>query len=163
MVIGWLTALALLPMLGAVAVALVKGPTGRLLGMGVALATLALGVVVAVRYGQGADLAEQVMWVRPFGAYYALGLDGMALLMVLMTLVIVPVVLLAEWRTGEDQTGRWQSSTYVALVLALESLALYVFLATDVLLFYLFFEATLIPMYFLIGGWGGVKRGAAAV
>jgi hypothetical protein len=96
--------------------------------------------VVAVRYGQGADLAGQVMWVRPFGAYYALGLDGMALLMVLMTLVIVPSCC---WPSGARAriNGRWQSSTYVALVLALESLALYVFLATDVLFYH--FEATL--------------------
>ncbi len=163
MVIGWLTALALLPMLGAVVVALVKGPTGRLIGMGVALATLVIGVVVAVLHSQGANLAEQVVWIRAFGAYYSLGLDGMGLLMVLMTVVLVPVVLAAEWRTGESDAGRWQSSTYVALVLALESLALYVFLSTDVLLFYLFFEATLIPMYFLIGGWGGAKRSRAAV
>ncbi|HOB05518.1 MAG TPA: NADH-quinone oxidoreductase subunit M [Propionibacteriaceae bacterium] len=163
MVIGWLTALALLPMLGAGVVALVKGPTGRLVGMGFAVATLALGVVVAVLNGQGTNLAEKVVWIRAFGAYYSLGLDGMGLLMVLMTVVLVPLVLLAEWRTGENESGRWQSSTYVAFVLALESLALFVFLATDVLLFYVFFEATLVPMYFLIAGWGGAKRSAAAL
>ncbi len=163
MVIGWLTALALLPMLGAVVVALVKGRTGQLVGMGFALVTLVLGIVVAILYRQGANLAEQVVWIRALGAYYALGLDGMGLLMVLMTVVLVPVVLLAEWKIADGEGGRWQSSTFVALVLALESLALYVFLSTDVLLFYLFFEATLIPMYFLIGGWGGAARSRAAV
>jgi NADH-quinone oxidoreductase subunit M len=163
MVIGWLTVLALLPMVGAVAVAFVKGTTGRLIGMAVALATLAVGIVVAYLYVTGANLAEQVVWIRAFGAHYALGLDGMGLLMVLMTVVLVPVVLLYEWNTGAGESGRWQVSTYVALVLALESLALFVFLSTDVLLFYLFFEATLVPMYFLIGGWGGPKRRQAAV
>ena len=76
MAIGWLTALALLPMLGAGVVALVKGTTGRLVGMGFALVTLVLGIVVAVLYGQGASLAEDVLWIRAFGVHYALGLDG---------------------------------------------------------------------------------------
>jgi len=101
------------------------------------------------------------VWIKAFGAYYALGLDGMGLLMVLLTTLLVPVVMLAERHTDEE--GRWGAHVWMALVLILESLSLYVFLASDVLLFYLFFEATLIPMYFLIAGWGGPKRAKAAV
>ena len=91
----------------------------------------------------------------------AVGLDGMALVMVLLTVLLVPLVLLAEWKVGG--LGRWPAQAYVGLVLALESLSLFVFMAEDVLLFYLFFEATLIPMYFLIGGFGGARRSYAAV
>ncbi len=155
-----LTILALVPFVGGLVVWFLRGATSRYVGIGVALATFALSVVVAAQHLGGANLSEHHLWIKAFGAYYALGLDGMGLLMVLLTTVLVPVVLLAE---PADETGRWGAHVKVALVLILESLSLYVFLATDVLLFYLFFEATLIPMYFLIAGWGGAKRAKAAV
>lgn len=81
--------------------------------------------------------------------------------MVLMAAALVPIVLLAEWKLSAD-TGRWGSQVFFALVLILEGLSVFVFTASDVLLFYLFFEATLIPMYFLIGGFGGPHRSYAA-
>lgn len=155
-----LTILALVPLVGGLVVWFLRGSTSRYVGVAVALATLALSLVVAAQQLGGANLSEHVLWIKAFGAYYALGLDGMGLLMVLLTTVLVPVVLLAE---PSDESGRWGGHVKTALVLILESLSLYVFLATDVLLFYLFFEATLIPMYFLIAGWGGAKRAKAAV
>ncbi|MFZ2260945.1 NADH dehydrogenase subunit M [Luteococcus japonicus] len=154
-----LTALALVPLVGGLLLFFVKGGAGRLLGLGISLATLALGLVAFFASG---DLAEQHTWISSIGAHYALGLDGMAKAMVLLTVILVPIVLLAEWKVGE-QEGTWSTSTFFALALILEGLALYVFMATDALLFYLFFEATLIPMYFLVGGWGGPKRGQAAL
>ncbi|MGC3954570.1 MAG: NADH-quinone oxidoreductase subunit M [Propionicimonas sp.] len=105
----------------------------------------------------------QLPWIPAFGASWALGLDGMSLMMVLLTVVLVPAVLLAEWKLFDSGSFRWSAQVFFGLVLALESLALFVFLADDVLLFYLFFEATLIPMYFLIGGFGGARRSYAAV
>ena len=126
-----------------------------------ALLTVVVGVGVTVLYVGGAPLAEQAPWIPAFGAWWSVGLDGMGLVMVLLTVLLVPIVLLAEWKV--NGTGRWTPQVFFGLVLALESLSLFVFMATDVLLFYLFFEATLIPMYFLIGGFGGARRAYAAV
>ncbi|MDR0960346.1 MAG: NADH-quinone oxidoreductase subunit M [Propionibacteriaceae bacterium] len=167
----WLTVLAALPILGAILVALSKQRAARVVGLVVALATLALGVVVTVLRQSGTEMLDQIEWLPSLGSHYALGLPaagsgdadgGMALVMVLLTVVLVPLVLVAEWRTGMGESGRWSSQAFVALVLLVESFSLFCFLSLDLLLFYIFFEATLIPMYFLIGGWGGVKRGAAA-
>ncbi len=156
-----LTILALLPLVGGLVVWFLRGSTARYVGLAIALVTFVFSVIVAVVHLGGTDLSEHQVWIKAFGAYYALGLDGMGLLMVLLTTLLVPVVLLAEQRS--DSEGRWGGQVWTALVLILESLSLYVFLASDVLLFYIFFEATLIPMYFLIAGWGGPKRAKAAV
>ena len=155
-----LTILALLPLVGGLVVWFLRGRTARYVGLAIALVTFVFSIIVAAVHLGGTDLREHQVWIRAFGAYYALGLDGMGLLMVLLTTLLVPVVLLAEQRS--DSEGRWGGQVWTALVLILESLSLYVFLATDVLLFYIFFEATLIPMYFLIAGWGGAKRAKAA-
>ena len=160
-----LTVLALVPIIGGLALFFVKGGAGRTIGLAVSLVTLALGLWAFFSTG---SLAEDHLWIQSIGAHYALGLDGMSKAMVLLTVILVPVVLLAEWHVGEDQrdgrrSSSWSTSTFFALALVLEGLALFVFMATDALLFYIFFEATLIPMYFLIGGWGGARRGAAAL
>ena len=156
-----LTILALLPLVGGLVVWFLRGNTARYVGLAIALVTFVYSIIVAAVHLGGTDTSEHQVWIKAFGAYYALGLDGMGLLMVLLTTLLVPVVMLAERHTDEE--GRWGAHVWMALVLILESLSLYVFLASDVLLFYLFFEATLIPMYFLIAGWGGPKRAKAAV
>ncbi|MDR1078582.1 MAG: NADH-quinone oxidoreductase subunit M [Propionibacteriaceae bacterium] len=168
MTFPWLTALAVLPLIGAGLIGLVKAWSGRLVGLITALAALVLGGLVA--WLQAADgaagLAERVTWLAPLGAAYSLSLDGMGLAMVLLTVVLVPLILIAEWRTGVGSSGgRGSSGTFSALVLLVESCSLFVFLAEDAILFYVFFEASLIPMYFLITGFGSdpVKRSAAAV
>ncbi len=161
-----LTVLALLPLVGALVLLVVQGTTAKWLGLIVSLATLVLAVVAALRFrpGDGMQLVEQVPWIPQFGAHYALGLDGLGLTLVLLTAILVPVVLIASWNVGEVGDSRWTTRSFFGLVLALEALSLYVFLATDVLLFYLFFELTLIPMYFLIGGFGrGRRRSYAAI
>ncbi|MGC3993974.1 MAG: NADH-quinone oxidoreductase subunit M [Propionicimonas sp.] len=158
-----LTFLGLIPLVGAGVLCLPVKQIARGVGMVFALVTAVVGIAVAVVYAGGgaADLAEKSAWIPQFGAWWAIGVDGMALVMVLLTVLLVPVVLLAEWKVpGRD---RWTPQVFFALVLALESLSLFVFMAQDVLLFYLFFEATLIPMYFLIGGFGGPRRAYAAV
>ena len=158
-----LTILALLPILGSLVLLALKGPVARLVGYGFALTTAILGVLAFILHSQGAALAEQAQWIPAIGAYYALDLDGMGALLVLMTVILVPIVLLAEWKVGETENARWGTGTFVALALLLEGFALFVFMAGDVLLFYLAFEATLIPTYFLIAGFGGVRRRAAAL
>ncbi|KAA1428372.1 NADH-quinone oxidoreductase subunit M [Nocardioides antri] len=159
-----LSTLIWLPLVGAIVVAVAPATLSKLLGMAVAAATLVVAVVAAVSYevDGGFQLEETYTWIDAFGVHYALGLDGLGLLMVLLTVALVPLVLAAEWFLADDAGGSGARS-FVAWTLALEALSLAVFCATDVFLFYVVFEATLIPAYFLIGGFGRAGRGAAAM
>ncbi len=156
-----LTLLGGIPLLGALLLVLPWRGASRVIGLGFSLATLVVAVMVTMQYTNGADLSVRQPWIPTFGAHFALGLDGMGLAMVLLTVVLTPLVLIAEWNV--KGRGRWSAQGYVGMVLALQGTALFTFLADDVLLFYVFFEATLIPMYFLIGGFGGEHRRAAAL
>ena len=148
-----LTCLGLLPLVGSLLLLAVRGNAARTVGLVVSLVTLVLGGYVAYAAATGTTLVEQVRWIPAFGAWWSLGpIDGLSLTMVLLTVVLTPVVLLAAWRDAEFGWGgasgnRWGARGFFGLVLALEGLSLLVFMATDVLLFYLLFEATLIPMY----------------
>ena len=94
----WLSLLVLLPLVGAVAVPFVRGSAAltKQVGLGVSLGTLALAVAVALQYDVdgGMQLTETHDWISAFGVHYALGVDGLGLLLVLLTVVLVPVVLL---------------------------------------------------------------------
>lgn len=164
MTFPWLTVLGLVPIVGSLLPFLIRGRSGKIAGMVVALAALAVSIGVAVNttFDGNFSLVEDHPWIAQFGVHYALGVDGLALVMVLLTTILVPIVLLAEWHVA-DHAGKWSANAFFGLVLLLEGLSIYVFTATDVLLFYLFFEATLVPMFFLIGAWGGPKRQAAAL
>ncbi|WP_022910977.1 NADH-quinone oxidoreductase subunit M [Aestuariimicrobium kwangyangense] len=158
-----LSLLGLLPLVGALVTFVLRGHLAKLVGFAFSLATLVLGVVVYI-VSRGTDLSEDVVWMRTIGAHWALSSGGLAMVMVLLTVIVVPIVLLAEWKVGDStDSGRSSTGLFFALALMLESFALLCFMASDVLLFYIFFEATLIPMYFLIGGWGGPRRGPAAM
>ncbi|ROR89526.1 NADH-quinone oxidoreductase subunit M [Nocardioides aurantiacus] len=167
MTLPWLTILLLLPILGSVVVAFLPARLGgslpKLVGIGFSVLTLALALGIAVAYQPGTALqfAEEVTWIDLFGAHYALGLDGIGLTLVLLTVILTPIVMLASWEDGE--TGRWGAKGLFAWMLALEGLSIGVFAATDVFLFYVFFEATLIPVYFMVAGYGGPRRVQAAV
>ncbi|WP_166137288.1 NADH-quinone oxidoreductase subunit M [Nocardioides ochotonae] len=159
----WLTVLFAVPLLGALVVAFLPRSSATLLkqvGIGVALLSAAVAVAIAAQFDAdgGMQLTETHTWIEAFGVHYALGIDGLGLLLVLLTVVLVPVVLLGAWDDGAENPR-----AFVAWTLALEGLSLAVFTATDVFLFYVVFEATLIPAYFLIGGFGKVGRSAAAV
>jgi len=158
----WLTLLIVVPLLGAVATALLPegGETTKRLGLGVAGVTALLAIVMAFGYetGGGWQFTEEHVWIAPLGVHYALGLDGLGLLMVLLTVVLVPIVLLASWRDADPAPRQ-----FVGWTLALQALSIAVFTATDVFLFYVVFEATLIPAYFLIAGFGRDGRQRAAV
>lgn len=152
----WLTVLCLVPLVGAVAVGALPRTPGDVLPKQVALVfsllTLAVVVGIGTQYdaGGGMQLTESHVWIAAVGAHYALGVDGLALTLVILTTVLVPVVIVSAWHDADDGA----TNVYFALMLALEGLALGVFLATDVFLFYVLFEATLIPAYFLIGVFG---------
>jgi len=167
MTVPWLTITAVLPLLGAVALALLprRAALAPKAALGLSVLALVVGVAGALTDydpdASGFQLEEQHEWIPSLGAWYSLGVDGIGLTLVLLTLVLTPVVILASWHDGD--TGRWSSNAFFAWMLALEGLAVGVFAATDVFLFYVLFEATLIPIYFLIGGFGGVRRSYAAV
>ncbi|WP_091185127.1 NADH-quinone oxidoreductase subunit M [Microlunatus flavus] len=173
----WLTVLALLPTVGAIVVLLGSSAAAKFVALATSLVTVVLAVVltVSLRGGGGMQLVEDAMWIRPLGAHYALGLDGIGATLVLLASIVTPVVVLATWsdydRTPDGglstvaagETARYDSKIFYALVLAVQTCALYLFLATDVFLFYVFFEVVLVPMYFLIGGFGpGARRSYAA-
>ncbi|MCW2568966.1 MAG: proton-translocating NADH-quinone oxidoreductase, chain [Mycobacterium sp.] len=164
----FLTVLTVLPLVGALVVALL--PVGAdLLAKRVALGwTLLVLVVTAVMClgfdakGARFQFVESYPWIPQFGARFDFGVDGIALVMLALIAVLVPVVVLASWHDASSQ-GRRGVKTFFALLLALESTMVGVFAATDVFLFYVFFEAMLVPMYFLIGSYGGARRQYAAV
>ena len=159
-----LTILALLPIIGAVVVAFLRGPVAKLIGMGFALTTLVVGVVAAaISFSGTTSLIISVPWIRPIGAFYALDMTAMDAVLVLLAVILVPVVLLAEWHIDERADVRGTASGFFSLALLMQGLALFVFLAGDLLLFYLAFEATLIPIYFMIGRFGGAGRERAAI
>ncbi len=161
----WLTAIVFLPAVGALLIALLPrenvGLT-RAVALLASLATLGLGVGLFFAFdpGQpGMQLIEEAPWIPALGVSYKLGVDGISLLLVLLTVVIVPLLLVAPWGRVEDASYK----PFAALVLLLETAVLGVFLALDLVLFYVFWEAMLIPMYFLIGLWGGERRAYAAI
>ena len=163
----WLTTLGLIPLVGSAAVALL--PKGRdLLAKQVAFYISILALVVSLsmlvdfkKNTGNLQLVESHNWIATFGIKYAVGVDGIALMLVLLSTVLAPIVILASWNEAEN--GRFSVKTFFALLLILETFMVGVFAATDVFLFYVFFEAMLIPVYFLIGSFGGAQRSYAAV
>ncbi|MDT5391259.1 MAG: NADH-quinone oxidoreductase subunit [Mycobacterium sp.] len=165
--IPWLTVLWAVPMLGAALVILLPSSArhvAKYLALALSLAVLAIVVALAVGFEPGGaqyQFVEDHQWIPSFGTGYILGLDGIALALVVLTAVLVPLLIVAGWNDGGDQ-GR-STHTYLALTLAVEGMVLISLVSLDILLFYVFFEAMLIPMYFLIGGFGGAGRSKAAV
>jgi NADH-quinone oxidoreductase subunit M len=158
-----LTTLLLIPVLGAMLIALLPGQPVRLIR---ALALLASAAALCFSWvllalfepgTAGMQFAETTPWNPRLGTSYALGVDGISLPMVLLATLLTFIAVLASVHIHER--AKW----YFTLVLLLESALLGVFMARDWTLFYLFWELTLLPLYFLIGGWGGRRRHQAAL
>ena len=164
MTVGLLSLLVVVPLLGALATMVVPSVTGaKITAIGSSVVTLALTIVAGLQFEVGGplyQLTEQVAWVQPYGLYWSLGISGISLALVALTSVTTPIVLGAMWNEA-DGSGRSVKGFY-ALLLVLQAMTIGAFLSTDVLLFYILFEAMLIPMYFLIGVYGGPKRQYAA-
>jgi len=167
----WLTTLIAWPVLGALVLWFAPRalrPRARVVALGVALVELVL-VVLALTAFDTADagtvqLAETHRWIPAIGASYAVGVDGVGLALIAMSVLLVPLVVLAAWREQGSATDATDAlRTYLALVLVLEAFIVAVFAARDVFLFYVLFEAMLVPVYFMIGGYGGAERRYAAV
>ncbi|WP_207841674.1 NADH-quinone oxidoreductase subunit M [Williamsia soli] len=156
----WLTLLWAVPAGGAVLILTLPPrlrPHVKWLALGASLVVLAIAVGLAVDFDPGGaqyQFTETRSWIPAFGTKYALGVDGIALALVVLTAVLLPLLLIAGWNdAGEDR--RRATHRYVALMLLVEAMVMISFTALDILLFYIFFEAMLIPMYFLIAGFGG--------
>lgn len=163
----WLTILAVTPLVGTVVVACLprgRSALAKKVAIGFAMLTLFLSLAMLTQYdldGAGYQLTEKHDWIGIFGAYYSVGVNGIGLTLILLTTILVPIVMVASWPDADE--GQWSAHSFFAWFLFLEALAMGVFAATDVLLFYVLFEATLIPLYFLIGGYGVGRRSYAAV
>lgn len=161
-----LVALFAVPLLGALALALWPRASRsshavKVAALGVSLVTLALAVLMMSQYdldASGYQLGVETPWIEPLGVWFSLGVNGIGVTMILLTTILVPIVVLAAW--GDRLVDPDKQNSYFAWMLALEGLALGVFAATDLFLFYVLFEATLIPIYFLIGAHGS-SLGAA--
>lgn len=160
----WLTLLVAIPLVGGVLALALRAPgAARAVALAVSLVELVLTVVVAARFATGGarfQLTETHSWVSSFGLSWALGIDGIGLALVALTAVITPVVLAAGWRDAET-TARVPGG-FAACILVTESMLVGAFLAQDVLLFYILFEAMLIPVYVMVGVYGGPRRAQAA-
>jgi NADH-quinone oxidoreductase subunit M len=162
--VGLLSAVTFLPALGAAALLLAPRTAAVVLrggALAVAVATFVLSLPLYVGF-DGASAAyqfeEQVGWIPSFGVSYHVGIDGISLLLVLLTTFITPVALASAWHAIEERTKE-----FVVTMLLLETGMLGVFVSLDLFLFFVFWEAMLIPMYLVIGVWGGGQRVYAAV
>ncbi len=152
-----------LPLLGVIAIALLRGLNANVvkwIAFGIALLTFVVSIRLYTEFDTtisgfqtDSNLFQKEAWISSIGASYHIGIDGISLWLVLLTTFLTPICILAAWNSVEKGLGGFMMS-----LLALETGMLGVFCALDLLLFFVFWEAMLIPMYFLIGIWGGERR-----
>jgi NADH-quinone oxidoreductase subunit M len=149
-----LTLLIAVPAFAAVACLYCNAATARWLALGATLVDFALGVLLWAAYQQGGPQWQFVEGVNLFGRFgWNLGIDGIALMLIMLSVFLMPICILASWDAIQKRVPE-----YMAAFLLMETLMLGVFAAQDLYLFYIFFEAGLIPMYLIIGIWGGQDR-----
>src|SRR6266436_2869209 len=162
-----LTAIILVPVIGGLATVGYSLLPGRResnykwIALAFSVADFMLSLLLIKGSGAGMRefrLVDDVMWIGSIGARYHVGVDGISLWLVLLTTLLMPIAILSSWTAIQKR-----QLSYYALMLLLESAMIGVFISLDLLLFYLFFEASLVPMFFLIGVWGGERRIYAAV
>jgi NADH-quinone oxidoreductase subunit M len=160
-----LTTLLLIPTIGAVVILLIPGASRkvvRAVALGTTLLTFICSLPLMTRFdssAEGMQFVKNVLWFQAggFEVHYHVGIDGISLLLILMTTFLMPISVLGSWSITE------KLRSYMILMLLLEVGMVGVFVSLDLILFYFFWEAQLIPMYFLIGIWGGKDRIYAAV
>jgi len=151
-----LSLLLAVPMAGAIACLFANANQARWIALAATLVDFVLGVVLWASFDQGVGAPQwQFTEYAPiFGRFsWALGIDGIALMLIMLTVFLMPICIGASWRAIEKRVGE-----YMAAFLFMEVLMIGVFTAQDLFLFYIFFEAGLIPMYLIIGIWGGADR-----
>lgn len=162
-----LSAVTFLPLAGAILILLIKALTGAQIkadgteddrvmyaGLLFSVATFIVSIVMFLSFdltGKGYQLVEEVSWFQ--GIQYKMGVDGMSLLLIMLTTLLTPIALIASIGSIKKRL-----TEYIVSFLVLETFMIGVFSALDLILFYVFFEAGLIPMFIIIGVWGGVDR-----
>ncbi|MGE5216857.1 MAG: NADH-quinone oxidoreductase subunit M [Chloroflexota bacterium] len=161
--LGNLSVLLAVPVIGAGLLLLVPRQSRRML-FSVALIASAVNFLWSVKVlsafdaGNGAmQFVERIPWMPSFGIEYIVGIDGISLFLVLLTTLLMPIAILASWSVKD------RLKEYLIFMLLLETGMLGAFVALDLFLFYVFWEVMLVPMYFLIGVWGGTRRIYAAL
>jgi NADH-quinone oxidoreductase subunit M len=155
---NYLSILTAAPLVGAAVVAFVprsKPELAKLLALIISIGVFAVAVAAWFAYdanGERLQLRESYPWIPNWDANLTLAVDGIALVMVALIALLVPLVILASWHDAEK--SKRSVPAYFALLLALQGTMIGTFVAADVLLFYLFFEVMLVPMYFIIGSFG---------
>src|SRR4051812_5816094 len=160
------TSLIVIPIVGALLLFLVRDDEAnerllRNIALAVSLAVFAVTLVMWAQFdATSADFqfVERHAWIPAFGVSYAVGVDGISLFLLVLTGFLTPLALLCSWESVHKQTR-----AFCMFVLLLESAMIGVFVALDLFLFYIFWDAMLIPMYFLIGIWGYDRRIYAAI
>jgi NADH-quinone oxidoreductase subunit M len=159
-ILTWVT---FVPLLGSLALLTVvrKDSLARVFALAVALIDFVLSLHLWVHYDDktgGFQFVEKVAWLWDGKINYHLGMDGISLVLVMLTTFLGPIIILSTWNAVQDRVRE-----FLAFLLFLQTAMLGTFFARDMLLFYVFWEAMLIPMYFIIGIWGGQRRIYAAV
>ncbi|WP_446217906.1 NADH-quinone oxidoreductase subunit M [Micromonospora sp. IBHARD004] len=163
----FLSVLTVAPLVGALIVALLPRRSPELakqVAFGWSLLVLVLSVIMWITFQADGDrfqFRESYAWIPNWGVNFTFAADGIALVMLMLIAILVPLVILASWHDAES--SKRSVPVYFALLLVLECTMIGVFAAADVFLFYVFFEVMLVPMYFLIGSYGGHQRQYAAV
>lgn len=157
-----LSAIVLLPLLFALILGLWPSDKPiRVMAMAFSFVQLALSFVMLGMFDPnltGLQMVEKYVWIGRFGVNYFLGVDGISLWLVLLTTVLMPIVILGSWSSIDKKIRGFHASLFI-----LQTAMLGTFLAIDAVFFYLFWELSLVPMYFMIGIWGGARRIYATV
>jgi NADH-quinone oxidoreductase subunit M len=157
-----LAAIVFLPAIGAAVVALIPGgrqQMAKTVGLAVALAELALVVALVIEFDKsdaGFQFVSQHSWIASFGIAWSVGVDGISLFLVAVTALLFPVAMAGPTTRGDQRS-------FMGWMLLLEAACMGTFVSLDLFLFFILFEVTLVPGYFLIAGWGGFRRNYAAM
>jgi NADH-quinone oxidoreductase subunit M len=149
-----LSVMVLLPVVAAILCLMARPEMARIIALGVTLIEFALGILLWVSFDTGGaqwQFTESAALFGPIG--WKLGIDGISLLLIMLSVFLMPICIGASWNAITTRVGE-----YMAAFLLMEALMIGVFAAQDLMLFYIFFEAGLIPMYLIIGIWGGANR-----
>ena len=149
-----LSVMLAVPFAAAVLCLFLTAPAARMVALAATLIDLALGVVLWANYDVGGAQWQFTERANLFAGFqYAFGIDGIALMLIVLSVFLMPICILASWESIDKRVGE-----YMAAFLLMETLMIGVFAAQDLFLFYIMFEAGLIPMYLIIGVWGGANR-----
>ena len=153
-----LSVMLVVPLLGAIACLFLQAKSARMVALLATLIDLALGIMLWANYDIGGAQWQFTESAGLFAGFdYALGIDGIALMLIMLSVFLMPICIGASWEAITKRVGE-----YMAAFLMMEVLMIGVFAAQDIFLFYILFEAGLIPMYLIIGVWGGQNRIYAA-